>query len=375
MLHEQNNLSKVYCMSYDYNIDIPHSFIRSLKNNLSYNFLNLVLSIVEKSGLSFNLRNTREKLFERFVLSNLWKDKFDKLYMSKPLFPKLISKAKSKKITTATKASVAHPIYNYMIVRNEQFKLGINSKSPYTSIKRADKVYEAITKVDKLLINSRNQKESFLINSYSTYAHKIIPYEGMFCKSKFSYEYDESLYTGNTVFIHISHGNLIKGIHYLLTAWQVYKRKYQNSKTELHIIGSMDQNLRTALKNNHSFNNLGQLFFHNSSSAPFSLVKHPTAFINSSLSEAGPATIMESLSRGIPVITSKNCGLSDLIVDGENGFKYDYDDTKKLVEHIRWFEENKDQLKRIKKNAYNSVQKYTADFCKEEMKMIFSKLI
>ena len=68
-------------------------------------------------------------------------------------------------------------------------------------------------------------------------------------------------------------------------------------------------------------------------------------FLNTSLADLGPVMINESLSCGIPVISTNNGVASDLIKDNRNGFKLKENTADSLLLIIK-------KIKKLKKEKY-----------------------
>jgi len=81
--------------------------------------------------------------------------------------------------------------------------------------------------------------------------------------------------------------------------------------------------------------------------------------------EGYPGIIIESLSAGIPVITTDCCVMSEMITDGYNGFLVPIRDAKALTNAILRFNEN--NYKKYRQNALNSFKKFNSN-------KVFSKL-
>jgi glycosyltransferase involved in cell wall biosynthesis len=64
--------------------------------------------------------------------------------------------------------------------------------------------------------------------------------------------------------------------------------------------------------------------------------------------------LLESMALGVPVITTRAGGNSDLIRDGENGYLFDDDNVDELAGKIRWVMENNELRDRIVSNAKNT---------------------
>ena len=75
-------------------------------------------------------------------------------------------------------------------------------------------------------------------------------------------------------------------------------------------------------------------------------------FLNTSLADLGPVMINESLSCGVPVISSSNGVARDLIQDSKNGFKLKHNTADSLLYTIKKIKKlDKDKIYFLKKNA------------------------
>jgi len=70
-------------------------------------------------------------------------------------------------------------------------------------------------------------------------------------------------------------------------------------------------------------------------------------------------TVPEAMARGLPVITTKNVGSSELIENGKEGFVIPIRDVKSLRECILYFYDNPSEIKRMGKNSFEKITKYT----------------
>ena len=63
-LYVNKLLSKVICLQYDTNLDIPANYILSIKNNIPLRLLFKILSILDRIILPFNSRYYKEFIFD-----------------------------------------------------------------------------------------------------------------------------------------------------------------------------------------------------------------------------------------------------------------------------------------------------------------------
>lgn len=74
--------------------------------------------------------------------------------------------------------------------------------------------------------------------------------------------------------------------------------------------------------------------------------------------EGFPGTVLDAYSAGLPIISSNFMNAHDLIIHGETGYIYDFNDEKKLEETIRLLINNKDIIKQLKINCVKRMEIY-----------------
>lgn len=83
--------------------------------------------------------------------------------------------------------------------------------------------------------------------------------------------------------------------------------------------------------------------------------------------EGLPVASLEAMYCGLPLVTSNIRGLSDISVQGENGFLYDPDDTKGFAEGIRTLENNLSMRQQMAKKNLETVQPFCIESTKREI--------
>ena len=76
--------------------------------------------------------------------------------------------------------------------------------------------------------------------------------------------------------------------------------------------------------------------------------------------------MFEAFACGLPVISTNVGGITNFIIDGENGLLINSDDVNGLVDKIEYILSNQDKVTSIIENAYNTFQKYTWANLKDE---------
>jgi glycosyltransferase involved in cell wall biosynthesis len=84
-------------------------------------------------------------------------------------------------------------------------------------------------------------------------------------------------------------------------------------------------------------------------------------FVFPSMGEGFGLVLLEALSAGLPIVTSKNCGGPDIITEGYNGFTIDAGNTQELKEKILWFYNHMELLPQMQENAIESIKNRSWD--------------
>jgi glycosyltransferase involved in cell wall biosynthesis len=373
LLHEKNLLDKVICMSFNGESNIPAEKIVQIRANKTYSLVDKLFKKLLIVLPSFNKRHYLELFFDRIAYRHLDFNSTKLVYSSKPLFSYSLNKCKSNNIKIILRASIAHPLFNYTLIRNEQLKLNIPSSGSYTDIKRVLKITETYHLADKIMVNYVRSADEFLVNTYKPYINpeQLILYRFPFIRLNKNTPVTPNL-SGDFLFIHVARMGLIKNTHFLVETWEEFT-KY-GLDAQLLLIGNFDDNLKQILTTDY-LNKIPNLKHVGVVDNPFGRYIHANAFICPSMSDMGPNTVIESLSAGIPVICSKSCGLSNLIEDKKNGMLFEFNDKNSLIKSLLWFVEHRHLQPDLRVNAYNTVQELSLENYKKEMWEVFKKEI
>ncbi len=154
-------------------------------------------------------------------------------------------------------------------------------------------------------------------------------------------------------FCFLSHTVWLKGLHVLLEAWE----RLGEVNAELHIGGRINVQYMKWIE--QRFSGLKSVTFHGRVPDLKEFYAASDVFICPSLADAGPATIVEALSCGLPIISSDGCGYSELIRDGYNGFVFKAGDASMLKECISKCVEDTELTQEMSNNAFSFFQEAT----------------
>lgn len=141
-----------------------------------------------------------------------------------------------------------------------------------------------------------------------------------------------------------------KGIHYLVAAWKELKLR----DAELHIYGTLYPEalkyFRDAAKHN--------IVVHGFSDAATVLPKNHV-YVFPSLLEGSSKSIYEAMACGLPVITTPNAG--SVVRDGKDGFIVAPMDADAIKHKLRYFYDNREEVKRMGRSARRRAESFTWD--------------
>lgn len=86
------------------------------------------------------------------------------------------------------------------------------------------------------------------------------------------------------------------------------------------------------------------------------LMQESDVLVNPSLSEGCSLVILEALSAGLPVIVTPNCGVTEFIRDGREGFIVPICDASAIADRLSELDRNRDLLNAISKNAQETAE-------------------
>lgn len=350
-LLERGRLGKVFCLDIAGRSVLPDTKVeRYCRSRLKRRLIGLVAR-AHRRYPAIRGRRRIEEWLDAYYASKLTRDACDVLYCPKPLYPRTIRRAKELGIRVVVETSVLHPRFNLDAVDKERRQLGISGAAGYTDDKRVRNIEEALRLSDGIF-----SWNSFVRSSYLQYG---VP-EAKFLKGL---DYappgiDTRLFSPNPgqeadVFtvLHVSSISVIKGVHYLLQAWE---RIADEIDGRLIIVGPADRDMRHILTSRKVRNAewVGRV------RNPVDYYRSASVFVSPSISDAGPRTVLEAMACGTPAIVSDHCGVSEVIRHGVNGFVYRYDDVSALASHIKWAALHPEQLKAMRACAYETGRRH-----------------
>lgn len=154
------------------------------------------------------------------------------------------------------------------------------------------------------------------------------------------------------VFLFVGRMSLLKGAHYLIKAWHLLKA---GKKAELWLVGAKElPNIK--LQDYHA----GIRYFGVLSSQNLAKIyAQADVFVLPTLLEGLAHVLLEALSYGLPIITTKESGAGSFVQNGENGFIVDAASAEVLSQAMAWCLEHRWALKEMGRLSQEKARSWT----------------
>jgi glycosyltransferase involved in cell wall biosynthesis len=159
-----------------------------------------------------------------------------------------------------------------------------------------------------------------------------------------------------------------KGVETLINAFKMLEHENIN----LHLLGNIkDENLVELIKSDE------RIIFHGfliNEELNDMYQKANITVVPSICFDNSPMVIYESLVNGTPVIGSRIGGIPELIEENYNGFLFEAGNVNELKGKLEKLIDNPSKLKKLEKNAFESVKKYSMDKYVDKLEKMYKKI-
>lgn len=276
-----------------------------------------------------------------------------------------IKTARANGLAVVADHSIAHPAYIHDVLKTEFARFGLDvGYEPASDLWKL--VLRDCADADILLVNSDFVKETFVARGYP--AEKIrVAYLGVrenFFDLKRNYEIDgpiKILFTGNF--------DLRKGVRVLLEA--IRQCRQGGLDLRLELIGNLANGKPCLLPSDSEF------FTHSPfvpQAALASALANADIFVFPTYAEGSSRSAMEAAAAGLPVITTKNCGLP--LQDGVSAVYVPINDADSLANAISRLASDAALRESLARNAVRTItEQYTWHHYGERVRNVLSEAI
>lgn len=325
----------------------------------------LFLQRVDRSKKIYNLLDRYiVNRFNKKVAKYAIKNDVDMIIMYDTLCYKTFEIIKSKSPNIKRVIDMSAPNYIYMdkifredLGKNKEYSDELEREISTKSYKRRlDESLKEINLADYFIVASNFTKKSLEYSGKDGSLIFTCPYgiDG----DMYKYKKKQNKDTVNCIFV----GRITqkKGVFYFLEAI----KSLDESKFTFKLIGNYD----SESKYFDDFKYKCEFTGHITKDKVIKACQDADIMVFSSLADGFGLSALEAMSCGVPVICSSNAGVSDLIIDGYNGFIISPGDSNSIYEKLTWAQENKDILRKMGLNAKKTAENQSWDNYNKKIK-------
>jgi len=171
-------------------------------------------------------------------------------------------------------------------------------------------------------------------------------------------------------YLFVADMTILKGIQYLLKAWQQLTIGHQMKDAKLIVCGRVAGTTKSMIQRDYS--GIRNVMFTGHVRDVRLFYQSASVFVFPSLLEGMARVTLEAMASGLPVITTPNTG--SVVRDEKDGFIVPIRDVGALMEKMLHFYSNPDQIKRMGENARKQAEKYSWDSYSERIAEIIENI-
>ncbi len=306
---------------------------------------------------SYKFRYVQELIFDFFCVSKITRET-GILFVTQPYLPRTFRKAKKMGIEIIF--IPANPEENYIrnLVTEEQTKLNIHAVDAYTYPQRIELFNKSVNYIDKVVGTYPTVYETYKTSAYKGEVIKMIGH----LKPDFTPLVIEKKEAPKGTFIvgYLAHTVALKGLHYLLEAWQMLMQEHPEYDIKLLIAGKIDPAIELHINEKYTAliktERLGRIVDIKD------FYKQLHLFVVPSLIDGGPYTALEAAHYAVPVLITENCGSAELLSRNETGCTIvAIRDAAAIKEEIKKAYNNREASAQMGMNAKYNLDTYRMD--------------
>ena len=352
-LAAQNRLAGLYCGGYD---DVARQHLCSLIRIPGRDLLWRALNRAFRAGgglLGPSERRIRETTFDVLLSRSIDTSGAQTVLFLKPGFARTAARLRNRQAATCLVGYGAthHPRFNLEQVKAQREATGFAGGGVYDDEKRVRRIEAFYGALHGIVVQSSIAGSTF--ERYGIAGPRLARALGAFGVDSEKFHPAARPAEDEFVVLHLSNMSLIKGVHLLLDAWK--RARLENAR--LVLAGEMDADIRRMVS-----------AFHASSITLLGPVRDPAAvyarsdiFVSPSISDGQPATVLEAMACGLPVIVSDRCGVAEIVTTGSDGFVYSANSVDELTRHLQWSHAHRHMLPDIGAKARKTATEHSGE--------------
>ena len=176
----------------------------------------------------------------------------------------------------------------------------------------------------------------------------VVPYGASFEIKK-----ERRVATKTLKIVYVGNVTVMKGIPFVFEALANLK----SEDLEIVFVGAVTESIKNMVKDDSRCRFVGRV----PHDAVGTYLKDADIFLFPSLSDGFGIAPLEAMYYGIPCIISENAGVSDIILEGQNGFIIPAMSAKAIQDKLEWCLQHRQELMQMRELAYQTAERYTWD--------------
>lgn len=344
-LHKRCLLDQLYCRGIE-NSNISERFVtesilfgRSLPR--------LLTGINRYTANWFDHRYYSERLFD-ISTARVVKDSDIHLHHT-PGYINTLQRGNYLDNKTVVKATTEYtPLFNNRVAK-ERKQVDCKPSFSNSCTRRCNNRKRTLQECDQILAISSFVKRSLIEAGFRAEKIAVTPLGVKFE----DYPLTDGTEDGGFTTLYIGSVSVAKGIHHLLKAWQLNGWGNNNS-VRLVLCGQVSPTIRDLLAE-YDFSNVKTPGFVD----PRDYHQDASVFVFPSISDGFGKAPLEAMAAGLPVLTTENTGLPDIITDGCEGFIIPAGDPKSLADRLDRLRERPDTRNKMGEQALKTAREQT----------------
>jgi glycosyltransferase involved in cell wall biosynthesis len=302
----------------------------------------------------YKYRYIQEFLFDWFCTFRITKD-LTNIVTTNPYLYRTFRKAKKLGIHISYIPGNCEDNFVRDLVVEEQSSLHISFTDAYTYPKRLNYYNESLKLVDEVITTFPTSYETYAAAKGKNY--RVVNIEGYFKGELKQYEKkteDPAVFNVS----YLAYTVLLKGLHYLLEAWEQVMQQVDDPKLQLYIGGGIDGAISGYIHDR--FKDLKQVHFVGNVTNVGAFLSDKNLFVVPSLTEGSPISALEAAECNIPVVLTRNCGVRTFF-ENNNGWVIPIRDVAAIKECILWAYNHRTEAQQMAQRAKEKLDKYQVE--------------
>lgn len=303
-------------------------------------------------------RFIQERLYDWFCSMKIDRS-ISILFATQPHLKRTFKKAKKLGIKTILLSGTPEDNFMYNLVSEENKKIGTKEIDAYTFEDRIKYFNDSMKYLDISI--------GFFPTVYDTYKASptfkgtTVQMTGHMTPDFPHFDAKDKKPIGKKFVVgFLSYTVVLKGLQYLLEAWEKLLEENEIDDIELRVAGPMNP-IMSAYVEKH-FSNLKQVTYVGHIKSVSNFMKELDLFVVPSITDGGPMAAVEAAHYCVPVLITTNSGSYELIQKGKGGgYIIPIRDAEAIKQNILWAYNNKEENAQKGLNAKENLTNYSFD--------------